>query len=204
MTAGHFYLNTVTLQSVTRHGVADTSRWQQSKGSSESWRSTVPPSTEAAFTLGTRTLWRAAFTASDTASNRLPPHSKICNKEITRFKSSTHDQSNVSTTASTEGGWCVGGQHKSHFCALSTNSYLTNHVTQSPSWEAKGSLTSQKIPHIKRKESWQKDMSNCLCKKISGFHHNADKIVALLGSCMVYVVHHKHFGTTNWSLQQTS
>jgi hypothetical protein len=66
-----------TLQSVTRHGAADTSRWKQSNGSSESWRSTVPPSIQAAFTLGTRVLRSAAFTASDTASNRLPPHSRI-------------------------------------------------------------------------------------------------------------------------------
>jgi hypothetical protein len=78
-----------TLQSVTRHGAADTSRWKQSNGSSESWRSTVPPSIQAAFTLGTRVLWSAAFTASETASNRLPPHSKIYKQEIMWFVGTT-------------------------------------------------------------------------------------------------------------------
>lgn len=62
---------------LTNNGAVPTSNSLLSYGSSDSCRSTFPPSIRAALTNGILVLNNAAFTANDTASQRLPPHSKI-------------------------------------------------------------------------------------------------------------------------------
>ena len=44
--------------------------------------SASPPSTFVTVTLGMTAVKRAAFTAMDTASNRFPPHSRICHQKV--------------------------------------------------------------------------------------------------------------------------
>lgn len=67
----------------TNNGAVPTSSSLQSYGSSDSCKSTLPPSINTAFTIGILVLKRAAFTANDTASKRFPPHSKIWKKNWT-------------------------------------------------------------------------------------------------------------------------
>lgn len=62
----------LTLHNVTKHGAVDTSNLQQSNRSSDNSKSTLAPSIYFPVTLGILVLCRAAFTAKDTASYKLP------------------------------------------------------------------------------------------------------------------------------------
>lgn len=70
-------ISTLYKKKPTKSGAVPTSSSLLSYGSSESCRSTLPPSMRTALTNGILVLNSAALTAIDTASHKLPPHSSI-------------------------------------------------------------------------------------------------------------------------------
>lgn len=65
------------MHKLTNNGAFPTLSLVQSNISSDNFKSTVPASITAPWTRGILVLNNAALTARDTASNKLPPHSKI-------------------------------------------------------------------------------------------------------------------------------